>query len=519
MKKVFAIIIVVCFMATALCISASALTVSSNDVVRVYGLKEDGTTVILNGYTNLAEGWEATVDYAEDHDFMDENGYDRIVFDLLADWKANDKGEFGESWKFGSDWGDGFQYSTIFVPGKTKITINMNGHTIDRGLEKYEHDGEVICVGAKADLIINGGKSGDPIVEPDKDSGEVKLGTITGGFSCNGAGGIHMQDDSKLTLNNVNISGNSVEDDDGAGIAVYDGATLIMNGGSILDNSGKSVNVTWIFGVGVYVEDSTASFYNVTFKNNNSGGRTNYDRDQSETYSTYGTAIYAEDSNVILDSCRVYDNAQHRGNFHDAESVISVIDDSKMTVKNTIFRGNGGVQHFTNGKFDIYLGTKLFNIGICDLTVENCQFIGNSTTVLFDAGARASLSVSNSNFTDNTSSVYYCRGSSSGVSSFSNCTFDRNRASVKYPYSFQFADNGNQPTFVDCNFGNSSFNDRSRATISDTSAPNGAGSIFGEGSLPVIIAILALVTSVASIGISFALNKKKNASAAANSEE
>ncbi len=327
-----------------------------------------------------------------------------------------------------------------------------------------------------------------------------------------------MQDDSKLTLNNVNISGNSVEDDDGAGIAVYDGATLIMNGGSISDNSGKSVNVTWIFGVGVYVEDSTASFYNVTFKNNNSGGRASYDRDQSETYSTYGTAIYAEDSNVILDSCRVYDNAQHRGNFHDAESVIGVIGESEMTVKNTIFRGNGGVQHFTNGKFDIYLGTKLFNMGICSVTVENCQFIGNSTTVLFDAGTRASLSVSNTNFTDNTSSVYYCRGSSSGVTSFTDCTFDKNRASVKYPYSFQLADNGNQPTFIDCNFGNSSFNDRSRATIVDNSATNGAGSIFGEGSLAMIIAVLALVVSIASLGISFA-NKKKSSSAAENNEE
>ena len=233
MRKILATIMTICLLASALCVGASAATVSTNDVIRVYGLQKDGkTTVLLNGYTKFDEGWEAAVDYAEDHDFMDQNGYDRIAVDLLADWKANDKGEFGESWKFASDWGDGFQYSTIYVPGNTRMMINMNGHTINRGLKQYELDGEVICIDDDADLIINGGKNGDSIARPDENT-EAVFGTFTGGFSSNGAGGIHMQDGSKLTLNNVKIEGNRVEDDDGAGIAVYNGASITVNGGSI----------------------------------------------------------------------------------------------------------------------------------------------------------------------------------------------------------------------------------------------------------------------------------------------
>ena len=47
--------------------------------------------------------------------------------DLLADWNANDDGEFGPSGD------DGFRFSTLHIPEKSILTINMNGHTINRG--------------------------------------------------------------------------------------------------------------------------------------------------------------------------------------------------------------------------------------------------------------------------------------------------------------------------------------------------------------------------------------------------
>ena len=54
-------------MASTLCVSASALTVSSNDVIRVYCLQNDGTNAILNGYKNFENCWNAVVDYDEVH--------------------------------------------------------------------------------------------------------------------------------------------------------------------------------------------------------------------------------------------------------------------------------------------------------------------------------------------------------------------------------------------------------------------------------------------------------------------
>ena len=218
MKKIFAIILTLCLLVSTLCITSFA---AEGAIIRVSGLKEDGETVeIENGdFKDFAEGWEAAVDFAKDHSYMDNNKYERIVVDLLADWNANEKGEFVKSSS------DGFKNSTIYVPSETYITINLNQHTINRGLgDRNELDGEVIFVAEEANLIINGG-------------------TISGGNSDNGAGGIHIDDEATVTLNNVHVKGNTVDGDDGGGIALYDGATLIMNGGSISDNRNNSFSI------------------------------------------------------------------------------------------------------------------------------------------------------------------------------------------------------------------------------------------------------------------------------------
>jgi hypothetical protein len=75
MKKLVVIIMAICLLACLLCVPSFALTVSSDDVIRVYGQKADGDKIILNGYKSFAEGWEAAIDYAEDHSSMEENGY------------------------------------------------------------------------------------------------------------------------------------------------------------------------------------------------------------------------------------------------------------------------------------------------------------------------------------------------------------------------------------------------------------------------------------------------------------
>ncbi len=52
--------------------------------------------------------------------------------------------------------------------------------------------------------------------------------------------------------------------------------------------------------------------------------------------------------------------------------------------------------------------------------------------------------------------------------------------------------------------------------INSQNAPKAAGSIFGEGSLTMIVSILALAASIAAIGISVASGKKKAVFASEN---
>ncbi len=227
MKKIFAIIMTICLMASALCVTTFA---ADEPVMTVSGLTKDGP-VKIKDYTSFEAGWNFAMDKAKDSNYLDNNDYVRIVVDLLTDWEANAKGEFGDS-----D-GVGFRQSTIYVPDSARVMLNMNGHTIDRGLgDNNELDGEVICIEEDSDVIINGGKNGDAIVMADVEKTTAQFGTIKGGNSDNGAGGIHIQDDARVTLNNVKIVGNVADGDDGGGIAMYDQASLIMNGGGFFDN-------------------------------------------------------------------------------------------------------------------------------------------------------------------------------------------------------------------------------------------------------------------------------------------
>ena len=90
--------------------------------------------------------------------------------------------------------------------GKT-LTINLNGHTIDRNLTSEERYGQVIRIEAGAKLTING-----------KDDKDV-MGTITGGFNI-GTDDVH--------------NGDGAEDIDGGGI--HNLGTLVLNGVTIAGN-------------------------------------------------------------------------------------------------------------------------------------------------------------------------------------------------------------------------------------------------------------------------------------------
>ena len=480
MKKFILFLLSVCVLATALCVSAFAAEAPASDVVvRVSALKKDGTTVVLNDYKSHVEGWSAAMTLADNKTEMKNNDYDRVIVDIYADWTAGKDGEFCDS-------GKGFKYDAIYFEDGVKMTVNLNGHTIDRNIrDDYQYNGEVMYIDKKADVIINDG-------------------TITGGWSCNGAGGIHINDKAYVTLNNVNVVGNRVEDDNGAGIALYDDATLIMNGGSIRDNIADMTIVATIFGretaygAGIYAEESTVILENVTIQNN-----------QFLNLLSKGAVIYAEDSDVSLNNCTVVSNGivDKNAGWEGSMSIIHN-EDSAITIKNTKFSNNGCVVSNSSSPCLIY--------GQGDLTIESCLFSENSAYHMIELYGHK-LTVSDTSFVENYANVFYGYGESDAIGTFDRCTFGNNASWNGY-YSFKFAFNNSQLIFTDCYFGNSTFNDRSRVKFVDSTQAL-AGSLIGEGSLTMIVSITALIASVTAIGITLASNKKKKDTPETDDEE
>ena len=495
--------------ASALCITAFA---EEATVIRVRGLKKgtDGAKEEfeeIGSYSSFEEGWNVANATAEDGDAMAKGNYERIVVDLLANWTSAEDGKFGS--------GDGFTYSNaIRFLSDTKITLNLNGFTIKRVLSSWKWNGEVIFVASDADVIINNG-------------------TITGGWSGGGAGGIHIDDDAKVILNNVNVDGNVADDDDGGGIAVYDGALLIMNGGSIsnnsirADNDYKSISFGGLalingLGGGIYVEDSEVVLKNVSITNN-----------QSRTNHHLGAAIYARYSKVTLESCNVSGNGLSKG--EDDFAAYSIIDgyEANYIITDTDFINNG--EYINEEKI-----TSVIKTSISSITIEGGKFVNNNAYYLF-APSETKINVTNTHFIDNTSNVIY--GDLLQNSFFKKCAFYDNFADWHRMYSFNTLNRA--ITFYDCDMGNSTYENTERIKIVDTELPDGPdtefvhdgyydeldpnvengtaniqlpGSILGEGSFAMIVSLLALIASAVSIFLIVDMKKKLVAVKASDTE-
>ena len=491
MKKFFAILMAICMMATLICVPAFAAesadelpTPAAGTVLRATALLKDGKTIeFIGDYNNFEDGWNAAMDIAGDTKKMKNNNYDRVVVDLLANWTATD-GEFTDDfWN-----GPGFDWDTIYIPDDARVTLNLNGHTINRGMTTWEYNGEVMYIDCNADVIINNG-------------------TITGGWSCNGAGGIHINDGANATLNNVNVVGNKVDDDDGAGIAVYDGATLTMSGGCVSHN----VSYNSVYGGGVFIDEASAIFTGVTFQDN-----------QGIDRSTRGAAVYVDDGTLVMDGCEIIGNGLTKANngakCSVAYSIIDILYGSDVTIKNTNFSDNGYAQETYIGRNTLKY-TAVINSTASYLTIEKCTFNDNNQVYLIQSEATI-LNAVDSDFTKNNSFAFYGNCANGFNSSFTSCKFSYNEPMLKLDDTFFFNVSNAGLSFVDCEFGEATFNNKSAAQFVDTKSGNNlSASILGEGSLVMIVAITALIASAAAIFVSICSKKKAVPSTANNAEE
>ncbi len=383
MKKLFAILVAVCMLASALCVTAFA----ASDVLTISAIvKGKADPVLIGSYTNFEDGWNAAMKLAGDEDEMKTKGYERIVVDLHTDWKANKDGQFSDDWVGGA----GFDNDTIYVPADARVTLNLNGHTINRGLTEEEDDGEVIFINDDADVIINNG-------------------TITGGYSNSEGGGLYIEGGANVTLNNVNIVGNAVCGDDGAGIYLYGGATLIMNGGSVSDNL---MDAKYVIPAGdiypygaVCVYDSTAIFNEVTFEGN-----------YTDTHAI-GLVLFAVNSTVKMNKCTVSDNATKGA----ITKEIIHADKSSLTITDTNFINNNTTD--LEGSV-VGVDSDMFYLRNSDLSMSGGTISKNVGEELFYF-YNSMADIKGVTITDNTAGVMYVNNGNEVVN-VAECTLGNN---------------------------------------------------------------------------------------------
>ena len=150
--------------------------------------------------------------------------------------------------------------STLSIPSDNTVTINLNGHKLDRKLTKRgQGGGTVITVRSGATLHISNG-------------------TITGGWG--GAGGALSNENGTVFLTDVIITDN-VADDRGGGICNREGGTLTMTGGAITNNISQDKTAPEGGGGLFNAQNATATLTNVTITGNKAqikggGGICNY---------------------------------------------------------------------------------------------------------------------------------------------------------------------------------------------------------------------------------------------------
>ena len=196
-----------------------------------------------------------------------------------------------------------------------------------------------------------------------------------------------------------------------------------------------------------------------------------------------------------------------------------------MTLNDCVFEENG--KGGTTGPDMVSV------FGGATVKINNSKFLNNvNDSIIF--GVNGSIEVSECHFEGNTGCIYY--GRKNGDAIFKTCMFvgGPTRTGAK---SF-YLEKGGEVELNDCELGGSTFNDESRVTIINGSSENnttlpsiGLGetgstkpnrgalaSVFGEGSIAMIVALLALIASGVSIFLIVDM-KNKLVPAAADADE
>ena len=218
----------------------------------------------------------------------------------------------------------GTEDQALVVPNGKTVTLNLNGFTLDRGLDVVpaEVDGFVLKVENGASLTIT-------------DSSEDKTGVIKGGHNTGNGGGIYNEG----TLNVTGITITSNYADMGGGIYV-NGGDATINGGTIKGNKANTSNGT--SGSGIFMNGGTLTLNGCTIKENNSNKNNN----------SYGVGVYVNNGTCnIQGNVNIKDNkcskSKTQQNVHLTDNEVLNVTGSINRAFVRVSKGNGGI--VTNG--------------------------------------------------------------------------------------------------------------------------------------------------------------------------
>lgn len=345
--------------------------------------------------------------------------------------------------------------SRLVVGDSQTVTIEMNGHKIDRNLGvDFVSDGEVIYLNEKSTLNLNGNnapKTQFTFWGAEKFEEGVKLtttngGIITGGQSTNGAGGVHMKANSTLNINNVGIVGNTAGTSRGSH---NDGGGVNMNNDNCTINMSNNAQISYncgMAGAGVYIDGE-----NCIIDMNNSIMTNNF------AYG-YGGAIYSEKDATYVNmsnSSKITDNSAKASGgaiyFADDYCQVKSADTNSSISNNYAYTDGGAIFIASNGEGD--------NRVVQNVTFEsNRAEKGNGGAIYCNLD---NFNIDGCVFKNNTSQnggALYLDGDDITVS---NCTLTENRAENEGGGIY----NNNANTITNC-------------TITSNSCGNEGGGIY-----------------------------------------
>ncbi|SDB07420.1 hypothetical protein [Eubacterium oxidoreducens] len=273
---------------------------------------------------------------------MNGSNYSHSKYDLGVDVKRKDVPGLDDSKSKVDCFDDGF----IWVPHDKSITIDLNGHNINRqrGNDQTD-DGEVINVSSGAVLTI---KDSNPNRQQTLYGYDVKGGAIMGGASEDGAGGIHIKNKATLIVEGCNICGNQTNDHGGAIKLEGKKSKLVMNNSTVFANKTRDAKSNTNGGA-IYCDGGTATITKTTFIGNES--------------EDYGGAIFSDEGNVNL----TVTNCVFQNNYCRDSGGAIYMDAGKLEMSECEFLGNSSGDD----------GGGIYIDGEEGTVIRNCQFKSN----------------------------------------------------------------------------------------------------------------------------------------------